>query len=234
VTAPVTGRVAGNRDGDGAGRGLPLPAVKVGALPRRRRWGLTSLGILLVVLGAVVAFLLVDTVGVTRPYLALARDVPYGATIGPDDLTVVAVNPSAGLRLVPADQRDRVIGRQAATQLFAGSPLAPSELTDRGIPGPGQQVVGMDLKPGQVPARSLRAGEPVVLVVVPPSSVVGVPDTQGGGETATVPATVAGAEAPQSDGSVRIDVAVAAADGPRVASMAVAGRIVLVATGGGG
>jgi hypothetical protein len=233
VTAPMTGRVTGNRDGDGAGRGLPLPAVAVGALPRRQRWGLTSLGILLVVLGAVVAFLLVDTVGVTRPYLALARDVPYGATIGPDDLTVVQVNPSAGLRLVPADQRDRVIGRQAATGLFTGSPLAPSQLTDRGVPGPGQQVVGMDLKPGQVPARALRAGEPVVLVVVPPSSVAGIPDTQGSSGTSTIPATVAGPEASQSDGSVRVDVAVAAGDGPRVASMAVAGRIVLVATGGG-
>jgi hypothetical protein len=192
--------------------------------------------VLLVVVGAVVAYLLVDTVGVTRPYLALARDVPYGATIGPGDLTVVQVNPSAGLRLVPAVQRDRVIGRQAATQLFAGSPLTPSALTDRGVPGPGQQVVGVELKPGQVPARALRAGEPVVLVVVPPSSVVGVPDTQTGAGSglSTIAATVAGPEVSETSGSVRVDVAVAAADGPRVASMAVAGRIVLVATGGGG
>jgi hypothetical protein len=180
----------------------------------------------------VVAFLLVDTVGVTRPYLALARDVPFGATIGPDDLTVVQVNPSAGLRLVPAGQRDQVIGRQAATRLIAGSPLSPSELTDRGVPGPGQQVVGIELKPGQVPARALRAGEPVVLVVVPPSSVVGVPDAQAGDGLSTIPATVAGAEVTETGGNVRVDVAVAEADGPRVASMAVAGRIVLVATGG--
>jgi SAF domain len=238
VSAPTTptagrGRQAGPVDRDGASRPMPLPAVAVGGLPRRRRWGLTSLGVLLVVVGAVVAFLLVDTVGVTRPYLALARDVPFGATIGPDDLTVVQVNPSAGLRLVPAGQRDQVIGRQAATRLFAGSPLSPSELTDRGVPGPGQQVVGMELKPGQVPARALRAGEPVVLVVVPPSSVVGVPDAQAGGGLSTIPATVAGAEVTETGGNVQVDVAVAEADGPRVASMAVAGRIVLVATGGG-
>jgi hypothetical protein len=235
--APGRGRSSGPAThGDGAARPQPLPAVAVGGLPRRRRWGLASLGVLLVVLGAVVAFLLVDTVGVTRAYLAVARDVPYGATIGPDDLTVVQVNPSAGLRLVPAGQRDRVIGRQAATQLFVGSPLSPSQVTDRGVPGPGQQVVGMNLKPGQVPARALRVGEPVVLVVVPPSSVVGVPDTQtgSGGGTSTIPATVSGTQPPQSDGSVRVDVAVATADGPRVASMAVAGRIVLVATGGKG
>jgi hypothetical protein len=96
--------------------------------------------------------------------------------------------------------------------------------------------VGMNLKPGQVPARALRAGEPVVLVAVPPSSVVGVPDTQTDpeGRTSTVPATVSGTQPPASDGSVRIDVAVATADGPRVASMAVAGQIALVATGGKG
>jgi hypothetical protein len=81
--------------------------VAVGGLPRRRRWGLTSLGVILVVVGTVVAFLLVDIVGVTQAYLAVARDVPYGATIGPDDLTVVQVNPSADLRLVTAGQRDR-------------------------------------------------------------------------------------------------------------------------------
>jgi hypothetical protein len=252
MTAPVgpaTGRDSAGRDGagrdlrdrsgavgDGAVRSRPVPAVAVGLLPRRRRWGMVSLGVLLVVVGAVVAYLLVATVGVTRPYLALARDVPYGATIGPADLTVVQVNPSAGLRLVPADQRDRVIGRQAATQLFAGSPLSPGEVTDRGVPAPGQQVVGMELKPGQVPARTLRAGEPVVLVVVPPSSLVGVPDTTGGAGSglSTIPATVAGSEVAETNGNVRIDVAVATADGPRVASMAVAGRIVLVATGGGG
>jgi hypothetical protein len=194
---------------------------------------MTSLGVLLVVLGAVVAYLLVDMVGVTRPYLALARDVPYGATIGAEDLTVVQVNPSAGLRLVPAGQRDQVVGRQAATQLFAGSPLTAGQVTDRGVPAPGQQVVGVELKPGQVPARALRAGEPVLLVVVPPTSVVGVPDTQAQNGVSTIPATVAGQTVSQANGNVRVDVAVAAADGPRVASMAVAGRIVLVATSGG-
>jgi hypothetical protein len=44
---------------------------------------------------------------------------------------------------------------------------------------------------------------------------------------------VAGQAVSQTNGNVRVDVAVAATDGPRVASMAVAGRIVLVATSGG-
>ncbi|HEY6795929.1 MAG TPA: SAF domain-containing protein [Kineosporiaceae bacterium] len=222
------GRAAG--DADAAAGGRPLP---VGMLPRRRRWGMASLGVLLVVVGAVVAFLLVDMVGVTHPYLAVAREVPYGATIGPEDLVVVQLNAPAGLRLIPADQQAQVIGRQAATQLFAGTPLTLADVADRGVPAPGQQVVGMQLKPGQVPARALRVGEPVVLVVVPPSSVVGVPDAQGGTGLSTITATVAGAEQTATDGSVRVDVAVAAVSGPRVASMAVAGRIVLVATGGG-
>lgn len=214
--------------------GGPLPAaVAVGGLPRRRRWGLTSLGVLLVVLGAVVAYMLVDTAGVSRPYLALARDVPYGATIAEADLTVVRVNPSTGLQLVPADQRAEVVGRQAAVQLFAGAPLTPAQVTDRQVPAPGQQVVGVELKPGQVPARALRAGEPVLLVVVPPSSVVGVPGTRTADGVSTIPASVAGPPVSEATGNVRVDVAVAATDGPRVASMAVAGRIVLVATGGG-
>ena len=234
----MTATVPATADRGGRPRSQPLPAVLpagVGRLPRRRRWGMLSLGVTLVAVGAVVSYLLMVTVGVTRPYLALARDVPPGATIGPDDVVVVNVNPAPGLRPVPAVQRDQMIGKQAAAQLFQGTLLTAAEVADRGVPAPDQQVVGVELKPGQVPARTLRTGQAVILVVVPAASVVGVPEAASGAAAgpSTIPATVAGPGVPEAGGNVRVDVAVAAADGPRVASMAVAGRIVLVVTGGG-
>jgi hypothetical protein len=219
-----------------AGRGgsttpAPLPAP-IARLPRRRRWGLFAVGVVLVVICAVVAYLLVVTAGVTHPYLAVTHKVPYGATIKANDLTVINVNPAAGLRPIPAKQREQVVGKHAAADLFPGTLLIRDQLTDRTIPAPGQQLVGIELKPAQLPARTLTPGDTVILVVVPPTSLAGIPEDQA--DTATRPvsinATVAGAAPPETNGNVRVDVAVSQTNGPTVASMAAAGRIVIVVT----
>jgi len=221
-------------------RPAPVPPALVappaGRLPRRRRWGVVALGVVLVAVCAVAAYLFVVTAGVTRPYLAVARNVAYGAVIGTSDLAVVNVNPAAGLQPIPASQRDEVVGKHAAADLFAGTLLTRAQLTDLAIPAPGQHLVGIELRPAQVPARTLKAGDTVVLVVVPLSTVAGVPDPNA--STAARPesirATVAAASPPASTGNVRVDVAVNQVDGPVVAAMAAAGRIVIVVTTRGG
>ncbi len=219
--------------GGPGGRTLPAPAAApVGRLPRRRRWGLVALGVVLVAVCAVAAYLFVVTAGVTRPYLAVNRKVLYGATIAAGDLTVVDVNPAAGLQPVPASQRDQVLGKHAAADLFPGTLLTRAQLTDLAIPAPGQQLVGIELKPAQVPARTLKPGDPVVLVIVPPPGVVGVPDPKAStpARPESIQATVAAASPPATNGNVRVDVAVNQTDGPTVAAMAAAGRIVVVVT----
>jgi hypothetical protein len=221
-----------NRTSDrGPATPAPVP-VAVARLPRRRRWGLVALGVVLVVVCAVVAYLLVITAGVTRPYLAVTHKVPYGASIQPGDLTVVDVNPAAGLHPIPAGQREQVIGKHAAADLFPGTLLTPDEVTNVAIPAPGQQVVGIELKPSQVPARALKPGDAVILVVVAPSSLAGVPDAQASATArpVSINATVAGTAPQETNGNVRVDVAVSQSDGPNVAAMAAAGRIVLVVT----
>lgn len=218
-------------DRGGAAQPPPVP-VPIARLPRRRRWGLFAVGVVLVVVCAVVAYLLVVTAGVTRPYLAVTHKVPYGATLRDSDLTVVDVNPAAGLAPIPAGQRDQVVGKHAGADLFPGTLLTRDQLTDLAVPAPGQQLVGIELKPAQLPARTLKPGDAVILVVVPPSSLAGVPDPQASSNSrpVTITATVAGAAPPETNGNVRVDVAVTQSDGPTVAAMAAAGRIVIVLT----
>jgi hypothetical protein len=225
MTAIANRSSGGNRPAGSPPVPAPLPR-----LPRRRRWGLFALGVVLVALCAVITYLLVDTAGVTRPYLAVTRDVPSGATIGPGDLTTVDVNAAAGLSPIPASERDRVIGKHAAADLFAGTLLTRAQLTGRAIPAAGEQLVGMELKPGQLPARALRPGDAVVLVVVAPSDLAGVssPQPDPAAAPSTIAATVAGTAPSQTPGNVRVDVAVAESDGPTVASMAAAGRVVVI------
>ncbi|GLI00893.1 hypothetical protein Pa4123_61690 [Phytohabitans aurantiacus] len=215
----------------GSGRPAPAP-TPVGRLPRRRRWGMVALGMILVVVCAVLAYLLVVTAGITRPYLVVTREVPYGTVIGPDDLTEVEVNPAAGLQPIPASQRDQVIGKHAAADLYPGTLLIAKQFTDLAVPAPGEQVIGIELKPAQVPVRTLTPGDSVVLVVVPAAGLSGVPDphTTTSTRPVSVAATVAGSVGPDTTGNVRVDVAVAQADGPTVAAMAAAGRIAVVIT----
>jgi SAF domain len=212
---------------------LPAPpAAPVGRLPRRRRWGLVALGVVLVVVGAVVAYLLVVTAGVTHSYLAVSRNVPYGAAIGSGDLTEVNVNAAAGLQPIPASDRDQVLGRHAATDLVPGTLLTRAQLTDQAIPAPGQHLVGIELKPAQVPARALKPGDAVMLVIVPAASLTGVPDPNAStpAKPESIRATVAAATAPATNGNIRVDVAVNQADGVKVAAMSAAGRIAVVVT----
>src|SRR5437763_11251707 len=199
----------GVNDRGGSAHPAPAPAP-IARLPRRRRWGLFAWGVVLVALGAVVAYLLVVTAGVTRPYLAVTHKVPYGATLRDSDLTVVDVNPAAGLAPIPASQRDQVVGKHAAADLFPGTLLTSDQLTDLAIPAPGQQLVGIELKPAQLPARPLKAGDAVLLVIVPPASLAGIPDPQAStaAKPTSIAATVAAASAPETNGSVRVDVAV--------------------------
>ena len=212
---------------------LPAPpSAPLGRQPRRRRWGLVAVGVVLVVVGAVVAYLLVVTTGVTHSYLAVSRNVPYGPAIGPNDLSVVNVNAAAGLDPIPASERDQVIGKHAATDLFPGTLLTRAQLTDRAIPAPGEHLVGIELKPAQVPARTLKPGDPVVLVIVPAANLAGVPDPNpsASAKPESIRATVAAATPPATNGNIRVDVAVNQADGLKVAAMAAAGRIVVVVT----
>ncbi|WP_432976835.1 SAF domain-containing protein [Dactylosporangium sp. CA-233914] len=191
-----------------------------------------ALGIVLVVLGSVGAYVLVLQDGMTHPYLAVSHKVAYGAAIQDSDLTVINVNAAVGLDPIPAAQRAQVVGQHAAADLYPGTLLIRDQLTKAAIPAPGQQLIGIELKPGQLPARTLKPGDAVVLVVVPPTGLAGVPDPQSTAapQPSSIPATVAGTTAPATNGNVRVDVAVSTADGSVVAAMAAAGRIVLVVT----
>jgi hypothetical protein len=210
----------------------PVPAASLARLPRRRSLGMWALGVVLVVLGSVGAYVLVVQEGMTHPYLAVSHKVPYGAAIQDSDLTVINVNAAVGLNPIPAAQRAQVVGQHAAADLYPGTLLIRDQLTKTAIPAPGQQLIGIELKPGQLPARALKPGDAVVLVVVPPTGLAGIPDPQSSAaaQPSSIPATVAGTTAPATNGNVRVDVAVATSDGSVVAAMAAAGRIVLVVT----
>jgi hypothetical protein len=152
-----------------------------------------------------------------------------------DDLRVVEMGHTAGLRAVSPVQEGLIVGRAARGPIPAGTVLNPDLFADRDrvIPA-GSVVVGAALAPGAIPLEGWAPGDRVNLVGVAKSN--GAPtDTT----TATLLATgtVWSVAAPASTGgssSWWVSVLVPAASQPAVAQAAADGRLRLTVMGASG
>lgn len=200
-------------------------------VPRRRRWWLIGVA---VVLAAIVAFgnyALIVGQDERIDVLALTRDVGWGQTIEEGDLGVVKAVPDQPLASIPVRDKGRVVGQVARSMLPAGTVLAPGQLSVQPIPGPGERLVGLPVKPGHLPARGLSAGD--LVQVNPVASGTG-PDVGQATASMSGPfhARVLGVGPPDSTGVVTVDVVVGA-DAAQAAASASAGQVVMVQLGPG-
>lgn len=206
------------------------PAVKA-ALPRRRRPGLFAAGVVIAVLGGLGAYTYASAAGDNRPVLAVAGTVTAGQQITDADLKVVQVAAGSGLTPIPDSARDTVVGKYARIELAAGTLLVEGQLTDKAVPGAGQQLIGLELKPSQLPSRTLRPGEQVQLVITSDPRNVTLDGKGAQGQSLpsppTFPATVAGVGTAASDGRIVVDVVVATANGPGLLERASQGRVAI-------
>jgi hypothetical protein len=206
----------------------PIPTPRV-VRERSVRRGRLGIAVALMAVFALTAVALFGYVSHTQPYLALARDVPVGAQLTAADLVTVHLNPAPELKAVPTSRTNTVVGKYASVALLSGMLLTDVALVDKPFPAPGEQVVGLSLKPGQMPSTPLRPGAPVLLVATGDESAT----TQGNKPATaapTVPATVVHVIAGARDGTATVSVAVRDSDGPLVARLAAQGRLVLTLT----
>lgn len=138
--------------------------VTVGAVKRRRTMPFLAIGLVLVLAGALGFAYLATRLGDRTLVLAVARPVAAGATIQAGDLASVSAAQDSGLRLIPAMQKDEVVGRTAAVPLVAGSLLVPGQLGKASFPPAGQASATLALKAGQFPA-GLAAGAHVMIYI---------------------------------------------------------------------
>ncbi|MBJ7610080.1 MAG: hypothetical protein JF887_11720 [Candidatus Dormibacteraeota bacterium] len=142
---------------------------------RRRAW--------LVALVVVVAAMVFGAAGVvtgrvtadhgpaTVDVVALTTAVPAFSSLRADQLRVVTILQTSSVNgLVPATGKTSVVGRIARIDLPPGALLRSAELAPAGSPWPraGQALVGLALKPGQIPAEGVNVGDVVAAVAVPP------------------------------------------------------------------
>jgi hypothetical protein len=204
------------------------PVARTAAASRRTNHRMLILGVLVVLIGGVVAFSAGRMLTTKSLMLAVARPVPLGATITDADLTTAHVTSDPHLSPIPASQRSQIVGLVAQVALSPGQLLTRSQVGTATGFSPGQMIVALALKDGQFPARGLSPGQ-TVLVVETPATTTGSTTADVGTLGRTVTATVAemGSTNPSTQITV-IDLRVDADDGPTVARLASTGAVAVI------
>jgi hypothetical protein len=207
-----------------------------GRLARQRRPGWIAAGVALVALAVLANVYLFTVSGDRISVVRVARDVPVGQQLARADLDSSSVAVGAGVQVIPARQLGEVIGRRAAVDLRSGTLLTASQVTTQLTPQPGQALVTVAVKPGQLPPGGLAPGSQLRIVSTPGSQNQGAGGgTAPPGQDTTSPvkdvrAAVDAVGGPDTDGTMTVSLLVADADANAVAREASTGQIAFVIT----
>jgi hypothetical protein len=162
---------------------------------------------------------------VTR-ILVTDTPLPVGARIRADELVAITVRRgvSAPAGSLGPSAEASLIGLATTTSLPSGTIMTRSLLAPaRSVPLGARALVGLALKPGQLPAGGLTAGQQVLIVLVPSSN--------NAPASALTTSTVWNVQGSAAAGLVTASVIVPASIATQLAGYATRGEIALVATG---
>ncbi|WP_207945217.1 hypothetical protein [Actinomadura rubrisoli] len=219
--SPPGGTAGLGRSGLGTSGGQRLPTS-----PRERKPALAALAVLLILGGALASAYLVMASGQRVSAIRIAQPVAAGQRIPPGALEEVQVG-DTGIQYINWSERQNVGKYYAAVPLVKGALLTNSMISPSDSAAKGRLVVGLALKPGQLPARGVDIGKRVTLYAVGGG-------TGGGPRAGTVLASDAivigagrgGGDRLRSDLTI-VDVAVLPADAALLAQAASAGTVAL-------
>lgn len=205
--------------GVAAGHRIPVPR-------RERKPAMAALAVLLIVGGALVSAYLVMVSGQRVPVIRISQPVAAGQQIPPGALEEVQISATGRLDYIPWSDRGKVAQTYATVTLVKGALLTNGMIGTAASVAKGTVVVGLALKPGQLPAGGVQPGDRVAVYAV---SVQG---GQTGTETGSVLAPAAtvydvaqpGQNDVQSD-QVQVSVTVPAGEAPQVTQAASAGAV---------
>jgi hypothetical protein len=226
VATTSTARVTTN------GRG-GFPATRVGTpLPtRQKRPGYVALAIVLIVGLAALGAYFYSKAGQKTPVVVVVKDVPAGHVISREDLSTV--NVAGGVTAVAGSHIDSVVGEVATVELLPNTLLQRSMVTDASPLPASSAMVGVELKPGQLPATGLSAGAQVQVLQLPNKTATA--PAASGPQNATVLAGSATVYTttpdPSQTGGTLATLIVPKADAAAIASASSAGLVALIQVG---
>ncbi|MFB8026860.1 MULTISPECIES: SAF domain-containing protein [unclassified Streptomyces] len=221
--------------GHGTQESVPGRSPKPVAAPRmvkqrRRRPGLIALSVALIAVGGLSGAVLYSASGQRTAVLVVPRDVPVGTKLTRTDFSEASVALDPAVKSVKASQASDLVGQRAAVDLRAGSLLTVNQVTDKSLVGPGEQLVGVSLKPSQIPATRLVPGQRILIVSTPDADAVATAEDSGlEAKPKTLAASVVAVGAPATGtGNIVVDVAVPVKDGPPLAARVATGNVAVI------
>jgi hypothetical protein len=230
----LAGGSSGGSSGAGAGGALGRSGLgtsggqRLPVSPRERKPALAALAVLLILGGALASAYLVMASGQRVSAIRIAQPVAAGQRIPQSALEEVQIG-DTGVQFVNWSERLNVSRYYASVPLVKGALLTNGMISRTDEAAKGRLVVGLALKPGQLPSGGVESGKKVTLYAV------GNGNGNGGGPRA---GTVLAAEAivisvgsggggRLSSDQTTVDVAVAPGDAPQVTEAASAGTVAL-------
>jgi hypothetical protein len=216
----------------------PAPAgpARSAAAGRRTSRRALIISVLVVLVGGLIAFGGAQVLTKHTRVLAVAQDVPVGATITSADLTVASVSKDPNISPVLASDESQIVGMIAQVGLVKGGLLTRAQVGISSGFTAGQMLVALPLKQGQFPARGLTAGQKVLIVATP-----GANGSAGSGSGSSRSSALSNPQSAGIDGTVAevgsmnqamqvtvIDVRVNASDGVNVAQLASTGNLAVI------
>ncbi|MFC5829519.1 SAF domain-containing protein [Nonomuraea insulae] len=177
---------------------------------------------LTIVGGMVVAFQTVNRLSNRDEVLVVTRDVVLGQPITEANVSTAMVGGDQTVAMLSGQDLPKVMGMRAAADLMSGTLLQRRMLTDQVTPSAEQQLVPIAVKPSRLPARGLRPGDRLFVMLRPENPAV--PSVK---EPVGIEAVVDHTKGPDNDGLMVVDVLVNRSDAPRLGPLAADGQVAL-------
>jgi SAF domain len=209
-----------------ARRAGPPPGT---ALPtRQRKPAYIALLVALVVGLAALGAYWYSRAGQKTAVVVVVRDVPAGHVIERSDLSTA--NVAGDVTAIGASHLDSVLGQTAAVELLPNTLLQRSMVTSsRGL-SPDQAKVGVEVKPGQIPADGLPDGASVEVLQLPSKDAAG-SGQQPPAVLAQQATVYSSAADPSQSGGTLLTLVVPKSSAAAIAAASNAGAIALVQVG---
>lgn len=213
-----------------------LPGVSVNArtaapLPvRQKRPGYAAIAIVLIVGLAALGAYFYAKAGEKTPVVMVTNGVPAGHRITRDDLSTV--NVAGGVTAIAGSHVESVVGQLAAVDLLPNTLLQRSMVSSASPLPAGSSMVGVELKPGQMPAAGVSDGARVQVLQLPNKDTTSATNSQENASVLTTKATVYdSAPDPSQTGGTLVTLIVPSGEAAPIAAASSAGLVALVQVG---
>ena len=138
----------------------------------RRRSRMTMVGVLLAIVGGLVAWFAYAQATQGVEVIATARHIAYGARITEADVRPVEIPAGSTLRVTAWSDLQTVVGQVATTDLPPDALVPPDAVGAARLPARGEAIVGLPIGAGRLPVSGLLPRD-VVEIVQPATAQTG-------------------------------------------------------------